>query len=157
MKTLKNLLTKPLHHVPKWVPFVLLLVAFIGFADATYLTVEHYQNKLPPCTIGGCETVLSSEYAIVLGVPVALLGAMYYLAILISVFLFIDMKKDMFLQAPLLFTSLGVLASLWFVYLQLFVIHAFCPYCAVSGLTTTVLFIILLYVFLKNRSHHEAI
>lgn len=140
MKTLKNLLMTRLHHVPKWVPLVLLLVAFIGFADATYLTVEHYQNKVPPCTIGGCETVLSSEYAIVLGVPVALLGAMYYLAILISIFLFMDMKKDMFLRAPLLF-----------------VIHAFCPYCAVSGLTTTVLFIILIHVFIKNRSHHETV
>lgn len=153
MKTLKNLLTRRLSHVPKWVPWSLLLIAFVGFADATYLTVEHYSNEVPPCTLGGCETVLTSSYAVVLGVPVALLGAMYYLTVLISLFMFLDMKKDMFLRVPFVLTVIGVIASLWFVYLQLFVIHAFCPYCAVSGITTTILFVILLHVFLINKHH----
>lgn len=144
---------RQLSHVPKWIPWVLLLITFVGFADATYLTVEHYSNEVPPCTLGGCETVLTSSYAVVLGVPVALLGAMYYLTILISLFMFLDMKKDMFLRVPFVLTGIGVIASLWFAYLQLFVIHAFCPYCAVSGVTTLILFVILLHVFLINKRH----
>ena len=44
----------------------LFIVALIGFADASYLTVEHYRNVIPPCTTSGCETVLTSSYSTIL-------------------------------------------------------------------------------------------
>ncbi len=133
--------------IPKWIPVALLILALIGFADATYLTVEHYQNKIPPCTIGGCETVLTSQYSSVLGVPVSLFGAVYYLIILILLFIHIDTKKEIFLRVPLLLSILGLIASLGLMYLMIFVIKAFCPYCAVSALTSIIIFSFAIYAW----------
>ncbi len=129
-----------LNRIPKWVPVLLLIVAFIGFADAVYLTVEHYLNTIPPCTIGGCETVLTSKYSFVFGIPTALLGSIYYLILIIFLFLFIDLKKEMLLRIPIILSFLGAIASLWFVYLMIFVIKSFCPYCAVSAVTSLIIF-----------------
>ena len=153
MKNLKHLLKTPLQlqQLPKWIPVALLVIALIGFADATYLTVKHYQNEIPPCTIGGCESVLSSAYATVAGIPVSLTGAIYYFLLSILLFIFLDTKKEIFLRIPLLLSVFGVLASIWFSFLQLFVIKAFCPYCVVSAITSTLIFAVAVYVFVRNK------
>lgn len=129
----------------------MLIVAIIGFADATYLTVEHYQNTTPPCTIGGCETVLTSSYSNVAGIPVSLFGVLYYLAIAVSLIVFFDSKKEFSLRLPALLSVFGLLASIWFSILQLFIIKAFCPYCAVSAVTSLIIFIISVYILKKHE------
>lgn len=154
MKNLKNLLTTPLQLqiIPKWIIIMLVIAVLIGFADATYLTVEHYQNKIPPCTIGGCEIVLTGSYSQIIGIPVSLLGAIYYLFILIFLILYIDLKKEIFLRVPLIVSIFGLIASIWFSYLQIFVIKAFCPYCAVSAVTSLIIFISAFHIFSKNHA-----
>ena len=153
MKNLNKLLTTPLNlpQIPKWIPIVFIIVAFIGFADATYLTVKHFQNVIPPCSIGGCETVLSSKFSEFLGMPVALFGALYYLIIAISLFIFFDTKKEIFLRIPSLLSVFGLVAAVWFSSLQAFVIKAFCPYCAVSAVTSLIIFGISAYMIKKFR------
>ena len=153
MKNLKNLLKTPLNlaNLPKYIPILIIVFAFIGFADATYLTVKHYQNVIPPCTIGGCESVLSSVYAEVFGIPVALFGAVYYLIILLLTFISIDAKREIFLRIALLLSVIGLLSSIWFSFLQIFIIKAFCLYCALSAVTSVSIFIISLYVFKRCR------
>lgn len=142
-----------LSSIPKWIPVTLLVVAFIGFADALYLTVEHYQNTIPPCGIGGCETVLTSSYAIVLGIPTALLGTIYYFILIISLFLFLDLKKEMLLRIPIILSFLGAIASIWFIYLMIFVIKSFCPYCAVSAVTSLIIFCLSIWVrYLSHKT-----
>jgi uncharacterized membrane protein len=145
---LKHLLKQPLQVVPNKVAIILLIVALIGFADAGYLTVEHYKDAIPPCSItGGCESVLTSGYATIAGLPVSLIGAVYYLLIAVGIFTYIESKKTRLLKLALLLVVLGFIATLWFVYLQLFVIKAICLYCMGSALTTTLLFIGAVYVF----------
>ncbi len=153
MNNLKNLLKTPLslQRIPKWIPTVLLIVAFIGFADATYLTVKHFENAIPPCSIGGCESVLTSIYAKIFGIPVALFGAVYYLTLAISLFIFFDTKKEIFLRIPILLSVLGLIATIYFSFLQIFVIKAFCLYCAISALTSFIIFGISVYVMKKFK------
>ncbi len=146
---LKNLLKTQLPPLPKWVPIALLTIALIGFADATYLTVEHYMNSIPPCAIGGCEIVLTSQYSDILGFPTSLLGAAYYLLVAVLIFLSLDSKKEKYLRYALLLTPLGFLASLVFVSIMIFVLQAFCLYCSVSALTSTLLFVGALVIFKK--------
>lgn len=155
--TLKSLLMTPLQpqRIPKWIPIAVLAIALIGFADATYLTVQHYQNKIPPCTIGGCESVLTSQYAQILGMPVSLLGALYYLIIIISLFIYLDTKKELSLRVPILLSVLGALASLGFMYVMIFVIKAFCPYCVVSALTSLTIFGFSLWMLCSSRRVQE--
>lgn len=111
-----------------------LVLSFLGFLDATYLTIIHFQNQIPPCTTDGCETVLTSSYAEIAGIPIALLGALYYVAIFFSILTGRD-------SLAFFIVSLGFIASCILFSLQLFVIHAFCTYCLVSAGITTLLFI----------------
>ena len=60
---------------------LLLSLSLIGFIDAAYLTVSHFMSVIPPCSLAECETVLSSKYADIAGMPIALLGALYYLVL----------------------------------------------------------------------------
>lgn len=150
---LKNLLTTPFQRsLSKGVLTFLFVVAALGFADATYLTIEHYNNRIPPCTTDGCEIVLTSVYATIAGVPVALLGAVYYLAILVLLVTYLDSKNEKFVRWALSLTVIGFLASLYLFYLQAFVIKAFCQYCLVSAGTSTALFIAALVIFKKYRN-----
>ena len=132
--------------IPKWILIVLVTVAIIGFADSVYLTIEHFQNRIPPCTIGGCETVLTSKYAEFFGIPVSLLGSIYYFLLALFSLLFIDFKKEILLKIPFVFLFFGVLASIWFSYLQIFVIKAFCPYCAVSAIISLTVFLMTFFL-----------
>lgn len=151
MKTLKKLLTTPFQSSPsKGLLILLFVVAVLGFADAGYLTVEHYMNVIPPCAIGGCETVLTSSYSKILGIPDSLLGTLYYLSILILLMIYVDTKNEKFLRGALIFTTVGFLFSVYFFILQAFVIHAFCQYCLVSAATSTTLFATAIYIFKKH-------
>lgn len=134
--------------IPKWMPIILFIFALLGFIDATYLTIEHFLNSIPPCTIGGCETVLTSVYAEILGIPVALLGSLYYLIISVFIFIYFDTKKEIFLRIPSYLSVLGLLSALWFSHLQIFIIKAFCPYCAVSAFISIMIFSNYLYIYL---------
>ena len=122
---------------------LILLLAFCGLADSAYLT-EHALNGTPIiCTIhslSGCNTVADSHYSRVFGIPLAEIGVFFYgiLFILAALELFLF---DQFLRRVLQILSLGgILASLYFVFVQVFVIHALCVYCLVSAALTLFIF-----------------
>lgn len=133
-----------------WFALSFLIVSFLGFLDATYLTAQHYLGTIPPCVITtGCETVLTSEHNAIFGIPVALIGAAYYLLLFLLAILSLDVKRETIHFAAFL-TPIGFLASLYFVYLQLFVIKEICSYCVVSAATSTILFILGLFIIIKS-------
>jgi uncharacterized membrane protein len=137
--------------IPKWIPIAIIILAIIGFADAVYLTVEHYNNVIPPCTTGGCETVLSSQYSQFFGLPVSLLGSIYYFFIALLVLIYLDTKKEIFLRIPFIASTIGFLCSAWFVFLMIFILKAFCQYCAISATTSLIIFIISMYSLWLSR------
>ena len=116
------------------------VVALVGVLDASYLTVEHLSGNSVRCMIvTGCDEVLQSSYATLPGgVPVAALGAVAYFTAFslatLSVFGYAGARR---LLAPLV--AVMFLATLWFLYLQAFVIRAFCVYCLLSAAVTTTL------------------
>ena len=123
-----------------------------GFADATYLTVKHFLGTPLPCSIiKGCEQVTTSQFATIYGIPVALLGSLYYLTILVLAVIYFDSRKPAALKLLAYLTPIGFLASLWFVYLQIFIIGAICLYCMVSATTSTLLFIFGITHLIKTR------
>lgn len=135
-----------------WLPLAFLTISAIGFIDAAYLTTQHFLGAPVACSIlKGCEQVTTSQYATILGIPVALLGAFYYLAILILSVAYLDSRKPSILKLMVCLTPLGFLASLYFVYLQIFIIKAICLYCMVSATTSTLIFILSLSFFRRQR------
>lgn len=119
-------------------------LALVGLAFASYLTYLDYSRaQVTFCEVGsGCDTVRESEYVTLLSVPVALLGIVGYLAI-ISVALgpFSSRFKKASLAAM---ATIGFVFSAYLTYLELFVIHAICPYCVASACTLTAIFLLLL-------------
>jgi uncharacterized membrane protein len=122
-----------------------IVLSALGTLDAAYLTYVKLANARIICgQYSGCETVNSSIYSEVAGIPVALLGAGVYLLILI--FLLLEGQGDFWRSNSPLFvfglTLVGVLFSAYLTYLELAVIHAACIYCVTSAILITILFII---------------
>lgn len=117
------------------------ILGFLGFLDATYLTVEHYKNVIPSCSLAhGCETVLTSQYATMFGIPIALIGAIFYVAILVSLLLWIQTKEKMWINLLTALTGAGLFVALLLVGIQAFILHAFCQYCLGSEIIDFLLF-----------------
>jgi uncharacterized membrane protein len=122
------------------------LVSLAGVFVASYLALYKlgYIGTLV-CAVGSCETVQTSRWASLLGVPVATWGVAFYLVVLgVSLYGLSDAMADSrrLSQALVVMTGTGVLFSVWLTYLELFVIHAICQWCVVSAILVTVLFVI---------------
>ena len=134
-------------HNLKLLIIIMMVISFLGFSDATYLASEYYLGKPITCSIlKGCEVVTTSQYSKILGIPVSLFGSLYYLTILLGIIFYLDSKKAEVLKYLGLFTVSGFIASLYFVFLQAFVIQAYCIYCLFSATTSTLLFILGMYL-----------
>ncbi len=162
MNNLKLLLKQPiqLQRIPKWIPVIIILLTLIGFADSTYLTVKHFEGVIPPCSIGGCEKVLSSSYSEIFGIPVSLLGSLYYFMILLSLFLYFDIKnsfvKDICLKVMFAMSAIGFIGSVAFIFIMLFIINSICIYCMTSDIISIVIFILASHIlYLGLIKKHE--
>lgn len=127
------------------------LLALVGLGDAVYLTVEHLTGASLQCSIThGCAEVLGSKYATVGSVPLAALGALAYFTAFslatLSAFGYAGARKILAAVVALMF-----LFTLWLLYLQAFVLHAFCQYCLLSACTTTLLAVVVITQQLTRR------
>jgi uncharacterized membrane protein len=107
-----------------------------GLGIAGYLTYVHYAGLQPVCGIShGCETVQTSSYARLAGVPVAVLGLITYGLILTA-----QSTRDQRVQlSGYALTLIGVSFSLYLTYRELFTIHAICSWCVWSAVVFTLL------------------
>jgi uncharacterized membrane protein len=109
----------------------LVAVAVAGLLLSTYLTWVRFDESALVCaTGGGCETVQQSRHAELAGVPVAILGLVFYAAVLVLAVW--DSATARTLCAALAIGGLGF--SGYLVALQLFVIDAVCVWCLVNDL-----------------------
>ena len=116
------------------------LVALAGTAVAGYLTYVHYRPAALICTGGGgCEAVQESDYAEVVGIPVALLGLLAYLSVLGLVAWDSELART--LAAAIALAAVGFAAYL--VAVQAFAIEAWCVWCLVNDLAVVPLLAVL--------------
>ncbi len=149
----KNLLATPLQQpLSKGILIFLFVIAALGFIDATYLTIEHYMNVIPPCTIGGCETVLTSAYSTVAGIPISLFGAIFYLVVLILFKVYWDSKSATAINIAATLVMIGALASIVLIALMVFVVKAICIYCLFSDILTIILCVAMWFILKKART-----
>lgn len=128
---------------------IIVLLSMIGFADSVYLTVYKVLGIAIPCTIThGCETVLSSKYSAIFGVPLAVWGIVFFSGIIIAALL--ANHYAVWRKLLTVGLSLGSLASLVFLGLQFFVIQKVCQYCLLSDLLT--IFLLILDLNIEHRA-----
>jgi uncharacterized membrane protein len=126
----------------------LIVLAVVGLGIASYLTYVHYAGIKPACTAGeSCTKVQTSVYSKLVGVPVALMGLIGYIAILAS--LLVPASENSRL-ATMALTFLGFAFSAYLTYRELFSIHAVCEWCATSAAILTVMMILSVWRFLRG-------
>jgi uncharacterized membrane protein len=108
-------------------------LAAVGLGLTAYLLYVRQTGTTLTCTTGGCETVQSSRYSEVFGVPVAALGLVAYVVLLATACLRSDLAR--LAQAVVALSAFAF--SAYLVYVQLHVIGAVCDWCVVSDVVTT--------------------
>ncbi len=135
----------PTRLIRHWVVPVL---AVVGIAISMYLTYIETTSATAVCgPIGNCNMVQASPYARLFGIPVGVLGAINYAAIL--AFWAGARAKNLKIAAwstglMLALTLFGVLFSIYLTYVELRLIFAVCIYCMTSAVITTALMLITL-------------
>src|SRR5579885_718341 len=120
----------------------MLILAFAGFLDATYLTVKDLTHGQVACTISGCETVLTSKYSHVGPVPISMFGVGYYLLLAVLLVSLLLYSREWMAKSVRYLVPIGILVSAVLASLQVFVIHSICVYCMGSAVDSTLLFFI---------------
>ncbi len=113
-----------------------IVLASAGFAVSLYLLTVHWGWWQAVCLgVGDCEAVNTSIYSELLGIPVALLGALTYATIiLLNVGLLSGLLSELAARIQFFLVMLGVLFSAYLTYIELFVLHTICPWCVISAM-----------------------
>lgn len=120
------------------------LLSLIGLGIAIYLAyVEISQAEAICGPVGQCNLVQASPYARFLGIPIAVLGILYYVAIVI---LWACQRVKRLVRPSALallgLTLFGTLFSIYLTLLEIFVIRAVCAWCLSSAVITTALLLL---------------
>ena len=120
---------------------ILVILSLVGFADSVYLATAHYLGFQVPCDIThGCEAVLSSKYAGLLGLPLSVWGLAFYVAVIVLCLL--ANHYQICKKVLTWFLALGSFAAAAFLFLQFFVIRQICQYCLLADLLAVVLLLV---------------
>ena len=135
------------------------VLALAGIFVALYLTLFKIGviGSLT-CSVGECETVNTSRWAVFLGLPVAAWGLGAY--VVLFALSLMGMSERFQESRPIAivlvaFSAWGVLFSAWLTYLELFVIHAICIWCVTSATIITLILIAALLDLRELRSLAE--
>jgi uncharacterized membrane protein len=120
-----------------------------------YLAWEKISQNQALCLpgLGDCWTVNNSKYSELFGIPVAFLGTAAYLSILVIILL--DGRSSFFQNYSSLaifgISLVGTLFSAYLTYLELFVIHAICPFCVISAVVMLTVLILTTVRLLRSE------
>ncbi len=123
------------------------LLSGLGLVVSLYLLTVHWGWWTAVCLgVGDCEAVNTSIYSELLGIPVALLGALTYIALIaLSMAILRDIYAEYARLARFFIAIVGIAFSAYLTYIELNVLHAICPWCVISAITITVIGILSLW------------
>jgi uncharacterized membrane protein len=108
----------------------------VAVIASAYLTLVDLAGGIPVCgPVKGCETVTTSAYSHVLGVPIALPGTLFAVAILVAAVAWWRLRDRRALYAAYGLGMLGVLVVACLTLVEILVIHAVCAWCATFALS----------------------
>ena len=121
---------------PRRVGLIGAALAIVGAAIAAYLTVVKLGGGLPACgPLRGCDTVATSSYSEVFGVPLAVFGVAISSAIALLQLAWWRRHDRRALLASYGLGLAGVVVIGYLTYLELFVIGAVCVWCVTYAVT----------------------
>jgi uncharacterized membrane protein len=129
----------------KWLYRISIVLVVIGFLVSIYMTIYKVSSNDAMCLgSGACSTVNASRYSEVYGIPVASVGIAGYFAILLVHWY---ERRDKFFEknGPMLIFGMaltGFLFTVYLIYIEFAILNAFCPFCLVSQIAMSLIFII---------------
>lgn len=126
-----------------WVVGILFL-AFFGVADSAYIAQNEINGTPLICDIqgiSGCNIVANSQYSYFFDIPLSEYGVLFYGIIFVLAALELILFDRILRRVLQGMSIVGVLASLYFTFLQVFFIGAFCIYCLASALIALLILI----------------
>lgn len=125
----------------------MLALSVVGFLDAVYLAIKTLFGSPITCyAFGGCDIVAQSKYSVLLGIPLSLLGAIFYAATIVLITYYLQRRTKRGLQNVVYVAIFGGLFSLYLFALQAFVINAWCFYCVISDTIGVISMILAIYL-----------
>jgi uncharacterized membrane protein len=146
----------------RWVRVAAPLLCLAGLGVSLYLTIAHYNAKVvlacPATGIVNCAKVTESPQSAILGVPVALLGLLYFAAITpLHLPAAWRSESGLVRRARVAAAVAGILMVLYLIYTELFTLDALCLWCtAVHGITF-LLFVVTLVGTMQMEPEAELI
>jgi uncharacterized membrane protein len=124
-----------------------LVLCLAGLGVATYLTIEHFNSSLQlACPDTGrinCQRVTTSQYSRVAGIPVAVLGVVYFV---LALALFLPQAwrspRRILRWARLGWTGIGLAMVLYLVWAEFFGVSAICLWCTSVHVIAFLLFVL---------------
>ncbi len=133
-----------------------MIIAFLGLLDATYLLIIKLTNnqELCPKGIGDCWSVNNSSYSELFGIPISAFGIAVYFALI--VLMQWELRYKFGRKNSILFqfgvTLVGFIFSMYLIYVQFGLLHQICPFCLVSAVTMTTMFILTTICLFKTQA-----
>jgi uncharacterized membrane protein len=135
---------------PRWASPTALVLSFGGLSVSVYLTVAHYGSGItlacPDTGVINCQKVTTSPESVIFGVPVAVLGVLFFAAML----LLNSPRAWRQTGAPIRVTRLalavfGIGFAAYLIYTELFTVHAICLWCTSAHVLAFGLFVVLAF------------
>lgn len=122
---------------PRWASPVTLALSVVGVAVSAYLTYEHYTTSTtlacPSNGVLNCLKVTNSAQSKLAGIPVALLGLLFFLGMVALCLPAAWRSRSPALPGVRLAASVaGVAMVVYLVYVELFVLDAICIWCTAA-------------------------
>ena len=138
-----------LRHIhPGW---ILAILDVIGLSIAAYLANVELGGGVPYCgPLHGCETVALSSYSRIGGIPVAVYGVGLSLILLTLAIAWIRTDRNGLLDAHYGLSLIGVIFEIYFLSLQVFVIHAVCIWCTSYGVSLIARFLVAMVIWIRR-------
>lgn len=133
----------------RFVPVGTLVLSLLGLAVSIYLTIDHYSEATtlicPANTSVDCAKVTESPQSAFLGIPVAVLGVAYFVALILLCLPASWRAGRGVALGRLAVAGAGVAFVAWLVYAEIALIGAICLWCTVVHVITVVIFLMLLF------------
>ncbi|MFC6707714.1 vitamin K epoxide reductase family protein [Flexivirga alba] len=134
---------------PRWLAPTTLVLSVLGLADSAYLTFEHYSGSTSlACSDSGtvdCAKVTTSQWSSIAGVPVALLGLLFFVGMTVLCLPQVWRRTTPMLDNLRIGAAgVGLLMVFYLVWAEFVKIHAICLWCTGVHVITFVLFFVLI-------------
>ena len=130
---------------------ILAVLDVVGLLVAGYLSWVELGNGIPSCgPFHGCETVAMSSYARIGGIPVAVFGVILSVTLLTLAIAWVRSDKPGLLDLHYGLSLVGVIFEIYFLSVQMFILHAVCIWCATYGASLVARFFVALAIWIRR-------